>query len=99
MVSIKKAGRSNQIQYTTTMRYSSARQKTLVSLLLVLILILGICCFTTDNSSVELLIPTFAFLFVLLADPRPSTPGWQQYAVPPLVGPYIPSAPDRAPPA
>jgi len=75
-----------------------SKRKTVVALLLLLILILGICCFTTTNSSVELLVPSLAFLFVLLVDPRPSTPGWQQCAAP-SVKPYIPAAPDRAPPA
>lgn len=79
------------------MSYYGSKRKTVVALLLLLILILGICCFTTNNSSVELLVPTLAFLFVLLVDPRPSTE-WQQCAAPPLE-PYIPAAPDRAPPA
>jgi len=55
------------------MSYYGSKRKTVVALLLLLILILGICCFT-NNSSVELLVPSLAFLFVLLVDPRPSTP-------------------------
>ncbi|HEX4166780.1 MAG TPA: hypothetical protein VHZ55_15045 [Bryobacteraceae bacterium] len=78
-------------------RYS-AKQKSLASLLLVLVLILGICCFTTQNSSVDLLVPAFVFLFVLLVDPRHAAPAWRECAAPTLE-PYTPAAPNRAPPA
>ena len=49
------------------MNYYSARQRSLVSLLLVLVLLLGICCFTTHNSSLDLFLPAFVLLFAAAA--------------------------------
>jgi hypothetical protein len=75
-----------------------AKRKSLVLLLLVLILILGICCLTAYNSSLDMLAPVIVMLFVLLAVCRRSRPTWAECEIPPL-GPYLPAARGRAPPA
>jgi hypothetical protein len=75
-----------------------AKRKTLLTLLLILLLVFGVICLTTNNSPLDLFVPALAFLFALLLDLRPSITGWQEYLAPRLK-PYIPPAPSRAPPA
>lgn len=84
-------------EYTTNMSHCTARRKSLALLLLVLILVVGICCLTACNSSVDVLAPVLVMLFVLLPVSYNSRPAWTDCAIPAL-GPYLPAAPDRAPP-
>jgi hypothetical protein len=93
-----KVGKESRTEYTTRMSLCTARRKSFLLLLLVLILIVGICCLTTYNSSVDMLGPVLVMLFVLLAVCSRSRPTWAECAISPL-GPYLPAAPDRAPPA
>ena len=80
------------------MSHYRARRKSFILLLLVLILILGVCCLTTYDSSVDLLVPVFLMLSApLIACARlKQAPDRCASSAP---GPYFPAAPDRAPPA
>jgi hypothetical protein len=74
-----------------------ANLKWLVPLLLVLILILAVCCFTTHSHPLDLFVPILVIAFILLPDTRPSfTTRREQFG--PALKVYLPTAPDRAPP-
>ena len=76
----------------------TAKRKSIGLLLLVLFLIVGICCLTTYNSPVDLLAPVLVTLLVLISSRANSRTEWPNHAISAL-DPYLPAAPDRAPPA
>jgi hypothetical protein len=79
------------------MSYYSAKQRSVASLLLVLILLLGVCCFTTHTSPIDFIVPVAALVLVLLLDEGRRSAAWRE-AHRPAREPYLPAAPDRAPP-